>query len=59
MEKIAVGEVFATTDETEQEQEIEVFFRVEDGGLSYIESDEEFDKVSTSFDRMMDEQVYE
>jgi uncharacterized protein YrzB (UPF0473 family) len=84
---IEVGEVFTISDETEQEQEVEVlasiniegtnyvavgfvedikeeteddidifFLRVdEDGDLTAIESDEEFDKVSAAFDEIMEE----
>jgi uncharacterized protein YrzB (UPF0473 family) len=85
---IEVGEVFTISDETDQEQEVEVlasiniegtnyvavgfvedikeeteddidifFLRVdEDGDLTAIESDEEFDKVSAAFDEIMDEE---
>ncbi|SDN32265.1 DUF1292 domain-containing protein [Bacillus sp. OK048] len=87
MANIEVGEVFTISDETEQEQEVEVlasiniegtnyvavgfvediqedteddidifFLKVdEDGDLTAIESDDEFDKVSASFDEIMDE----
>jgi uncharacterized protein YrzB (UPF0473 family) len=85
---IEVGEVFTITDETDQEQEVEVlasinieganyvavgfvedikeeteedidifFLKVdEDGDLTAIESDDEFDKVSAAFDEIMDEE---
>jgi uncharacterized protein YrzB (UPF0473 family) len=85
---IEVGEVFIISDETDQEQEVEVlasiniegtnyvavgfvedikeeteddidifFLKVdEDGDLTAIESDEEFDKVSAAFDEIMDEE---
>ncbi|PEI95508.1 DUF1292 domain-containing protein [Bacillus pseudomycoides] len=88
MVEIEVGEVFTISDESDQEQEVEVlgtvnvegaeyiavgfvedlqketdedidifFLRVEDDGeLSYIESDKEFEKVSAAFEEMMDEQ---
>ncbi|MCM3691165.1 DUF1292 domain-containing protein [Neobacillus niacini] len=88
MATIEVGEVFTISDETDQEQEVEVlasiniegtnyvavgfvedikeeteddidifFLRVdEDGDLTAIESDEEFDKVSAAFDEIMDEE---
>jgi uncharacterized protein YrzB (UPF0473 family) len=85
---IEVGEVFTISDETDQEQEVEVlasiniegtnyvavgfvedikeeteedidifFLKVdEDGDLTAIESDDEFDKVSAAFDEIMDEE---
>jgi uncharacterized protein YrzB (UPF0473 family) len=88
MAKIEVGEVFTISDETDQEQEVEVlasiniegtdyvavgfvedikeeteddidifFLKVdEDGDLTAIESDEEFDKVSAAFEEIMDEE---
>jgi uncharacterized protein YrzB (UPF0473 family) len=88
MANIEVGEVFTISDETEQDQEVEVlasiniegtnyvavgfvedikeeteddidifFLKVdEDGDLTAIESDEEFDKVSAAFDEIMDEE---
>ncbi|MFP7298147.1 DUF1292 domain-containing protein [Neobacillus niacini] len=88
MANIEVGEIFTISDETDQEQEVEVlasiniegtnyvavgfvedikeeteddidifFLKVdEDGDLSAIESDEEFDKVSAAFDEIMDEE---
>ncbi|MBY0147939.1 DUF1292 domain-containing protein [Neobacillus niacini] len=88
MANIEVGEVFTISDETDQEQEVEVlasiniegtnyvavgfvedikeeteddidifFLKVdEDGDLTAIESDEEFDKVSAAFDEIMDEE---
>lgn len=88
MANIEVGEVFTISDETEEEQEVEVlasiniegtnyvavgfvedikeeteddidifFLKVdEDGDLTAIESDEEFDKVSAAFEEIMDEE---
>lgn len=88
MANIEVGEVFTISDETEQEQEVEVlasiniegtnyvavgfvedikeeteddidifFLKVdEDGDLTAIESDDEFDKVSAAFEEIMDEE---
>ena len=88
MANIEVGEIFTISDETEQEQEVEVlasiniegsnyvavgfvedikeeteddidifFLKVdEDGDLTAIESDEEFDKVSAAFEEIMDEE---
>lgn len=88
MANIEVGEIFTISDETEQEQEVEVlasiniegtnyvavgfvediqeeteddidifFLKVdEEGDLTAIESDEEFDKVSTAFEEIMDEE---
>ncbi|MFB3163361.1 DUF1292 domain-containing protein [Neobacillus sp. 179-J 1A1 HS] len=88
MANIEVGEVFTISDETDQEQEVEVlasiniegtnyvavgfvedikeeteedidifFLKVdEDGDLTAIESDEEFEKVSAAFDEIMDEE---
>jgi uncharacterized protein YrzB (UPF0473 family) len=88
MANIEVGEVFTISDETEQEQEVEVlasiiiegtnyvavgfvedikeeteddidifFLKVdEDGDLTAIDSDEEFDKVSAAFDELMEEE---
>ncbi|WP_307195188.1 DUF1292 domain-containing protein [Neobacillus niacini] len=85
---IEVGEVFTISDETDQEQEVEVlasiniegtnyvavgfvedineeteedidifFLKVdEEGDLTAIESDEEFDKVSAAFEEIMDEE---
>lgn len=85
---IEVGEVFTISDETDQEQEVEVlasiniegtnyvavgfvedikeeteddidifFLKVdEDGDLTAIESDDEFEKVSAAFDEIMDEE---
>jgi uncharacterized protein YrzB (UPF0473 family) len=42
----------------ETEDDIDIFFlRVdEDGDLTAIDSDEEFDKVSAAFDEIMDEE---
>ena len=88
MANIEVGEVFTISDETDQEQEVEVlasiniegtnyvavgfvedikeeteedidifFLKVdEDGDLTAIDSDEEFEKVSAAFDEIMDEE---
>jgi uncharacterized protein YrzB (UPF0473 family) len=88
MANIEVGEVFTISDETDQEQEVEVlasiniegtnyvavgfvedikeeteedidifFLKVDDDGdLTAIESDEEFDKVSAAFDELMEEE---
>ncbi|MDQ1002351.1 uncharacterized protein YrzB (UPF0473 family) [Neobacillus niacini] len=88
MANIEVGEVFTISDETDQEQEVEVlasiniegtnyvavgfvedineeteedidifFLKVdEEGDLTAIESDEEFDKVSAAFEEIMDEE---
>ncbi|PLR95321.1 DUF1292 domain-containing protein [Bacillus sp. T33-2] len=88
MEKIQVGEIFTISDETEQEQEVEVlglltiedtdyvavsfvedieqageddidvfFMKVDnDGDLSAIETDAEFEKVSAAFEAMMEEE---
>ncbi|MDR7078256.1 uncharacterized protein YrzB (UPF0473 family) [Neobacillus niacini] len=88
MANIEVGEIFTISDETEQEQEVEVlasiniegtnyvavgfvediqeeteddidifFLKVdEEGDLTAIESDEEFDKVSAAFEEIMDEE---
>ncbi|WP_410982593.1 DUF1292 domain-containing protein [Bacillus cereus] len=88
MSEIEVGEIFILSDESNEEQEVEVlgtmnvegaeyiavgfvediqteteedmdifFLKVEeDGEFSYIESDEEFEKVSAAFEKIMDEQ---
>ncbi|MCH1627154.1 DUF1292 domain-containing protein [Ferdinandcohnia quinoae] len=88
MDKIQVGEIFTISDETDQEQEVEVlamltiegtdyiavsfvedleeeneddidifFLKLdEDGDFSAIETDEEFEKVSTAFDVVFDEE---
>ncbi|WP_176545405.1 DUF1292 domain-containing protein [Bacillus pseudomycoides] len=55
-EYIAVG--FVEDLQKETDEDIDIFFlRVEDDGeLSYIESDKEFEKVSAAFEEMMDEQ---
>ncbi|MBP2079285.1 DUF1292 domain-containing protein [Oceanobacillus polygoni] len=87
MDKIEVGEVFTISDETDEDQEVEVLARVtlenrdyvavsfledlqedsesdidifflkidDDGELSAIESDEEFDNVSEAFDQILEE----
>jgi uncharacterized protein YrzB (UPF0473 family) len=87
MENIEVGEIFTISDETDQEQEVEVlaainiegtkyvavsfvedlqeeagedidifFLQVDqDGDFTAIESDEEFNKVSSAFDEIMEE----
>ncbi|GGE57292.1 DUF1292 domain-containing protein [Priestia taiwanensis] len=55
-EYIAVGFVEELQEETEEDLNV-FFFRVEeDGEFSYIESDDEFDKVSTAFDAVFEEQ---
>jgi uncharacterized protein YrzB (UPF0473 family) len=86
MGKIEVGEIFTISDETEEEQEVEVlatldiegteyvavsfvedlqdeteenidlfFLKVdEDGDFTAIESDEEFERVSSAFDEQME-----
>ncbi|WP_156288969.1 DUF1292 domain-containing protein [Oceanobacillus salinisoli] len=88
MDEIKVGEVFTISDETEEDQTVEVLAKVtlagtdyvavsfvedlqkdseedidifflkidEDGDLSAIETDEEFDKVSEAFDAILDEE---
>jgi uncharacterized protein YrzB (UPF0473 family) len=52
---VAVGFVEDIKEETEDD--IDIFFLKvdEDGDLTAIESDEEFDKVSAAFDEIMDE----
>ncbi|MBO1628444.1 DUF1292 domain-containing protein [Bacillus cereus] len=54
-EYIAVG--FVEDIETETEEDIDIFFLKveEDSEFSYIESDEEFEKVSAAFEKMMEE----
>jgi uncharacterized protein YrzB (UPF0473 family) len=88
MEKIEVGEIFTLSDESDQEQEVEVlgaidlegnqyiavafvddidensdeeidifFLKVEeDGELSMIEDDAEFEKVTAAFDELMEQE---
>ncbi|MFC4022265.1 DUF1292 domain-containing protein [Oceanobacillus longus] len=88
MDRIEVGEVFTITDETAQDQEVEVLAKVtledtdyvavsfledlqedskeeidlfflkidDDGELSAIETDDEFDKVSEAFDEILDDE---
>jgi uncharacterized protein YrzB (UPF0473 family) len=88
MDKIEVGETFTISDETDEEQEVEVlatmtiegtefvavsfaddiqeesdgdidifFLKVDqDGDLSAIETDEEFEKVSAAFEAILDEE---
>ncbi|MBT2728088.1 DUF1292 domain-containing protein [Bacillus sp. ISL-75] len=53
---VAVG--FAADIKQESDEDIDIFFlKVDaDGDFTAIESDEEFDKVSTAFDEMMDEE---
>ena len=53
---VAVG--FAEDIRQETDEDIDIFFLKvdEDGDFSAIESDDEFDKVSTAFDEMMDEE---
>ncbi|MBY0597659.1 DUF1292 domain-containing protein [Bacillus bingmayongensis] len=55
-EYIAVG--FVEDIQTETEEDIDIFFLKveEDSEFSYIESDEEFEKVSAAFEKIMDEQ---
>lgn len=56
-EYVAVGFVEDIQEETDEDMDI-FFLRVEDDGdLSYIESDEEFEKVSAAFEGIMDEQA--
>ncbi|WP_462413406.1 DUF1292 domain-containing protein [Neobacillus sp. Marseille-QA0830] len=54
---VAVG--FVEDIRQENEEDIDIFFLKvdEDGDFSAIESDEEFDKVSSTFDEMMDEEM--
>jgi hypothetical protein len=55
MEYVAVGLVEDIQQETGEDIDI-FFFRVEeDGNLSHIESDEEFEQVSAAFEGSMDE----
>lgn len=56
---VAVG--FAEDVKQETDEDIDIFFlKVDaDGDFSAIESDDEFDKVSTAFDEMMDEETEE
>lgn len=53
---VAVGFVEDLQEETEED--IDIFFLKvdDDGDFSAIESDEEFEKVSEAFDKMMDEE---
>ena len=55
-EYIAVG--FVEDIQTETEEDIDIFFLKveEDSEFSYIESDEEFEKVSAAFEKIMEEQ---
>ncbi|PFR30979.1 DUF1292 domain-containing protein [Bacillus cereus] len=55
-EYIAVG--FVEDIQTETEEDIDIFFLKveEDNEFSYIESDEEFEKVSAAFEKILDEQ---
>ncbi|MFP7199600.1 DUF1292 domain-containing protein [Lysinibacillus halotolerans] len=55
-EYVAVGFVEDLQEETEED--IDVFFLKvdEEGDFSAIESDEEFDKVSSAFDEVMEEE---
>lgn len=55
-EYVAVGFVEDLQEETEED--IDVFFLKvdEDGDFSAIESNEEFDKVSSAFDEIMEEE---
>ncbi|HGH7174270.1 MULTISPECIES: DUF1292 domain-containing protein [Bacillus cereus group] len=58
-EYIAVA--FVEDIKTESEEDIDIFFLKveEDNEFSYIENDEEFDKVSAAFDKILDEQEQE
>lgn len=58
-EYIAVA--FVEDIQTETEEDIDIFFLKveEDNEFSYIENDEEFDKVSAAFDKILDEQEQE
>ena len=53
---VAVG--FVEDIQEESDEDIDIFFlKVDsDGDLAAIDSDEEFDKVSTAFDAIMDEE---
>ncbi|MFC4322887.1 DUF1292 domain-containing protein [Litchfieldia salsa] len=53
---IAVG--FVEEIEVESEEDIDIFFLKieEDGEFSYIENDDEFEKVSGAFESVMDEE---
>ncbi|PGB04523.1 DUF1292 domain-containing protein [Bacillus toyonensis] len=55
-EYIAVA--FVEDIQIETEEDIDIFFLKveEDNEFSYIENDEEFDKVSAAFDKILDEQ---
>ncbi|MGZ4160869.1 MAG: DUF1292 domain-containing protein [Neobacillus sp.] len=54
---VAVG--FVEDIQEESEEDIDIYFLKVDqeGDLTAIESDEEFDKVSVAFDEIMDEEV--
>lgn len=58
-EYIAVA--FVEDIQTESEEDIDIFFLKveEDNEFSYIENDEEFEKVSAAFDKILDEQEQE
>ena len=58
-EYIAVA--FVEDIQTETEEDIDIFFLKveEDNEFSYIENDEEFDKVSAAFEKILDEQEQE
>jgi hypothetical protein len=55
-EYVAVG--FVEDIKQETDEDIDVFFMTvdEDGDFSAIESDEEFEKVSSAFDEIMEEE---
>ena len=55
-EYIAVA--FVEDIQTETEEDIDIFVE-EDNEFSYIENDEEFDKVSAAFEKILDEQEQE
>jgi uncharacterized protein YrzB (UPF0473 family) len=56
---VAVG--FVEDIQEESEDDIDIFFLKvdQDGDLSAIENDDEFDKVSAAFDEIMDEEEEE
>ena len=55
MEYVAVGLVEDIQQETGEDIDIFLFRVEEDGNLSHIESDEEFEQVSAAFEGSMDE----
>ncbi|CJB91501.1 Protein of uncharacterised function (DUF1292) [Streptococcus pneumoniae] len=56
-----IAVAFVEDIQTETEEDIDIFFLKveEDNEFSYIENDEEFDKVSTAFEKILDEQEQE